>query len=129
MSGQEEGEASVCAPNTGILKFHLSNAFEMGKVINDNVGILSINEVKDIFREQVFYNYYASDDHPLTINVDRIELSYFIQSVKDQPGVFRVIPVWDFLASEGADEGDSYTYSVLTINAIDGSIVNRDLAY
>ena len=141
MSGQKEGEASVYAPSlspeqvtiyindTGLLKFHLSNALEMGEVINDNVEILSIDKVKDIFKEQVFYNYYATDDRPLTIDVDQIKLGYFIQSVKDQQGVFRAIPIWDFLANANAAEGDSYTYSVLTINAIDGSIINRDLGY
>jgi hypothetical protein len=33
------------------------------------------------------------DELPLTIIIDSIELGYFIQSVKDQPGVFRVIPI------------------------------------
>ena len=122
-------QVTIYINDTGILKFYLTNALEMGSVINENVDTLSLDEVKDIFREQVFYNYYASDDRPLTINVDRVELSYFIQSVKDQPGVFRAIPVWDFLASEGAVEGDSYTYSVLTINAIDGSVIDRNLGY
>ncbi len=141
MSGQKEGEASVYAPfinpeqvtiyinDTGILKFYLSNALKIGEVINENVDTLSVKEAKDIFREQVFYNYYAPDYNPLTIDVNRIELGYFVQSVKDQQGLFRAIPVWDFLASEKLAEGDSYTYSVLTINAIDGSIVNRDLGY
>jgi len=141
MSGQKEGEASVYAPSLspeqvtiyindiGLLKFCLSNALKMGEVINDNVEILNINEVKDIFREQVFYNYYATDDRPLTIDVDQIKLGCFIQFVKDHQGVFRVIPVWDFLSSENAAEGDSYIYSVLTISAIDGSIINRDLGY
>lgn len=141
MMTQQEGEASVYAPilqaeqatiyinDSGVLQFSLLNALEMGSVINENVDTLSLDKVKDIFRDQVFYNYYAPDDHPLTINVDRIELSYFIQSVKDQPGVFRAIPVWDFLASEGAVEGDSYIYSVLTINAIDGSVIDRNLGY
>ena len=141
MMAQQEGEASVYAPilqaeqaiiyinDSGVLQFLLLNALEMGGIINDNVEILSIDKVKDIFREQVLYNYYAFDDNPLAIDVNRIELGYFIQSVKDQQGVFRAIPVWDFLSNEGTPEGDSYTYSVLTINAIDGSIVNRALGY
>ena len=141
MMNQKEGEASIVAPflkpekvniyinDNGILEFLLSSGIEKGDVINENVDILSINDVKDIFKEQVFYNYYASDDNPLTINVERIEFGYFIQSVKDHQGFFRTIPVWDFLATEVAIEGDSYTYSVLTINAIDGSIVNRALGY
>jgi hypothetical protein len=122
-------QATKYINDSGVLQFLLLNALEPGEVINDNVGILSIDKVKDIFGDQVFYNYYASDDRPLTINVDKIELSYFIQSVKDQQGVFRVIPVWDFLSSENAAEGDSYTYSVLTINAIDGSVIDRNLGY
>lgn len=141
MTQQEEGEDNVYAPflapeqvtiyinDAGILGFSLTNALEMGDVINENVKILSIDEVKDIFREQVFYNYYAFDNNLLTIDIERIELGYFVQSVKDQQGVFRAIPVWDFLASEQAYEGDTYTYSVLTINAIDGSIIDRGLGY
>ena len=141
MMTQAEGEASIVAPflrpeqvtvyinDSGILKFVQTNALEIGDVINGNVNVMSIDEIKDVFKNQIFYNYYAPDDHPLTINIDLIELGYFIQIVKEQQGVFRAIPVWDFLAREVMYEGDSYTYSVLTINAIDGSIINRDLGY
>ncbi len=138
---QQEGEDSIVAPflrpekvsiyinDNGVLEFLLSSGIEIGDVINENVDVLSIDEVKDIFKEHVFYHYYAPDDHPLAINVERIELGYFIQSIKDHQGFFRAIPVWDFLATETAYEGDSYTYSVLTINAIDGSIIDRSLGY
>ena len=141
MMNQQEGEASIVAPflgpekvntyinDSGVLQFTMSGGIEMGDIINDNVNVLGIGEVKDIFTEQVFYNYYASEERPLAINVERIELGYFIQSIKDHPGFFRAIPVWDFLATEVAFEGDSYTYSVLTINAIDGSIIDRSLGY
>ena len=141
MMNQQEGEDSIVAPflkpekvdicinDDGVLEFRLSGGIKMGDIINENVGILSIGEIKDIFKEQVFYSYYASGDNPLVINVERIEMGYFIQSIKDHQGYFRAIPVWDFLATETAYEGDSYTYSVLTINAIDGTIINRSLGY
>lgn len=136
----EEGE-SVYAPflkpeiatiyinDSGVLEFYCTNPLEIGEIINENVRVMSFDEIKNIFKDQVFYNYYADEDYPITINVNRIDFGYFIQSVKDQDGIFRAIPVWDFLASEDEYEGDSSTYSVLTINAIDGSIINRSLGY
>jgi hypothetical protein len=47
----------------------------------------------------------------------------------DSNDEYMAIPVWDFI-NEGSGEynsGRASTY--LTINAIDGSVINRDLGY
>jgi hypothetical protein len=76
---------------------------------------------------QIFYHqFYGDPEGSLDINIDRIVLSYFVQPVKNENDKYIAMPVWDFVCSNTFDDRGS-TY--LTINAIDGSVINRRLGY
>ena len=73
-------------------------------------------------------------------DVDRIVLGYArIYEPSTDPHTGLLVPVWDFFGSrkvEGDYDGNSYSditdypsWSFLTINAVDGSIIDRDLGY
>jgi hypothetical protein len=53
---------------------------------------------------------------------------------KDNIGADLVIPVWDFVGTQnivfdGNKYGGNADYTYLTVNAIDGTIINRDWGY
>ena len=73
-------------------------------------------------------------------NIDRIVLGYariYEPSTDAHTGL--LVPVWDFFGSRKIDseyDGETYsdttdwpTWSFLTINAVDGSIIDRSLGY
>ena len=70
------------------------------------------------------------------VHIDEIRLGWMLAAKKDSSTELRVIPVWDFFgynvvkdpSGRGRREGGA-GYSQLTINAVDGSIVNRVVGY
>ena len=82
------------------------------------------------------YAYLETLDRNESKYVDQIILTYAVEAVKDKPGEFMLIPAWAFYG--GDDYGDGYELpdgtimkgrhaygvSLLTINAVDGSVVH-----
>jgi beta-lactamase regulating signal transducer with metallopeptidase domain len=83
----------------------------------------------------------------MNMNIDKVVLGYARVKLSDNNGRYVLVPVWDFFGSYTAvntmdkanpnrnmysrqsDSVDSYMHSFLTINAIDGSVIDRSLGY
>ena len=79
----------------------------------------------------------------LDVNVDRVTLGLMRVNVPDKPGKYLLIPVWDFFGKEIPDTSgypekkkknmpdyeNMPSSSLLTINAVDGSIIDRSKGY
>lgn len=98
-------------------------------------SVLNIDELEEITKEQLVKKYIKCDPH-YDIQIHRIELGY--SKIKDQTGIYVVIPVWDVFGTIDMkfDVGsgqynplNSGNFSLITINAIDGSIIDRGLMY
>ena len=87
----------------------------------------------------VVTNAYLSDDMSKTINIDRIELGLMRITDPATRSAGLVIPVWDFFGNvttafkngekSYSELDDDPLNSVLTINAIDGTLVDRSIGY
>ena len=78
-------------------------------------------------------------DQQAYIQINRVTLSYCRVQKRDQPGSYELVPVWDFFGQYGymsngefhaitmEDEGPYNT--LLTINAIDGTVIDRSYGY
>ncbi len=102
---------------------------------NANVSLLSFDEVMNIFQKQIFMNVYLDKGFPETMHITDIRFSY-LRMKKLNSEDFYLLPVWDFLGycTDGeADDPLSRSWydnqSFLTINAIDGSIIDRNVGY
>ncbi len=112
----------VIIDGAGVYHLNWVTPWNVGTVENTNVNILSIEEAEAIFKEQIGYHFssLSSDEE---VEITSVTLGYRFSRIKDAPGEYRAIPVYDFIGMNGNDkkfdgEGGSY----LTINAIDGSI-------
>ncbi len=121
--------------DNGVVYFRWDNPYEQAEYVSDNVELLDFEEIKGIFLDQMkrvgqgrneWYPSNGKTDD--TINIDKVELGMMVTIDKDAPNRFISIPVWDFFASS-SDLGEELNYSILTINAIDGSFFNRNLGY
>ena len=104
-------------------------------VMSQDVPLMPFEQIKDIFRQQVknCYSYLVLDCFE-TIKIDKIVLSLMKKDEKDNNKASLVVPVWDFIGTQdsvffGIKDGGDADYSFLTINAIDGSIIDRDWGY
>ena len=104
---------------------------------NENVALLPFDEIMNIFRKHVFMNIYLDKGFPETMHVQQIRLSY-MRVKKHNADDYYLLPVWDFMGycTSEAFPGDTalarlwyFNQSFLTINAIDGSIIDRNKGY
>lgn len=102
---------------------------------NANVSLLSFDDIMKIFQKQIFMNVYLDTGYPETMHITNIRLSYMRMRKPDSKDYY-LLPVWDFLGyctDEDVDDLMSRSWyenqSFLTINAIDGSIIDRNVGY
>ncbi|MBR4905836.1 MAG: hypothetical protein IKZ44_03200 [Clostridia bacterium] len=109
---------------------------EIQSTENENVTLLPFPKVMEIFRSHVFMNYYLdkldgveSED---TITVRKVRLCYALIRKADSED-FYLMPVWDFaLDAAWLSEDGAWHYEtacVLSINTVDGSLVDRQIGY
>lgn len=145
----EQVTATVGVRDGKVASFCLQGLHQETGCVNDNVQLLPFSEIARIFKEQIAYHYAvgsddASDDGKWNeqLYVTDAYLSMMRVRKKDSQNEFYLLPVWDFRfyheniftnhRSEADAERDklfSGNYSALTINAVDGSIIDRDLGY
>ena len=121
--------------NSEIVKVEWKNPTEVTKIDNENVYIKPWEEIQEIFLKQMDYmlstNITALNANK-GISINRIELGLTKVIVKDSMNEYKLIPTWCFMGDE-IKEGESEVISsevcFLTINAIDGTVVNRSLMY
>ena len=110
-----------------VVKGELTNFYWQNPTDSENVQLLPFSKVMDIFRVQIFRSVFlgTSDEDPALWadeppmaeewTVHSIRFSYMRVKKADSPDYW-LLPVWDF------DD-------ILTVNAVDGSIINRSAGY
>ena len=99
-------------------------------VENENVTLLPFERVMEIFEKQVFMNVYLSGGER-TVKVTDVFFSYRCVKVKDSDQYY-LLPAWDFVGYDTLIAGKGpvkWKDSILSINAVDGSILNDLLGY
>ncbi len=116
--------------------------FRVTDTENENIALLPFDEIMNTFRRQVFMNQYLDNGCDETIHITDIRFSYMRVKIRDSADYY-LLPVWDFLGYEVDSEWDQRAsagelelarswwndQSLLTINAIDGSVINRNAGY
>lgn len=98
---------------------------------NGAVDLLPFDQIYETFKKQIFLRDYGAEKLRLIIN--DIKLGYYYLPQKDSNNKYLLVPVWDFIGIKEDDKGNFWGIgeegSFLTINAIDGTIINRLLGY
>lgn len=120
----------------------LTDPYDVGETLFHNVKLLSFDEIMDIYNAEMIsaYEPYLEKFEQIDFNIDTITFGYariYQPNVTEEEGV--LVPVWDFFGERTTfpeEERIPYTSdyvppakSLLTINAIDGSIIDRGLGY
>lgn len=131
---------------SGIVQFNWDAPTQVGETVNENVSIKSFDDIMAIFKQQVNnQNIYNSDAEIIAreIHIDEITLGMMKIKLADGNG-YMFVPVWDFfgysvntytdntqLLLDGNNQKtiDEFGKSYLTINALDGSMIDRGLGY
>ncbi|MDE6435381.1 MAG: two-component system regulatory protein YycI [Lachnospiraceae bacterium] len=122
-------EAVVVAVNdSGIVDFRYLTPLSIDETVVEKTSIQSFQDIKDTFEQMVVIEN-AVEEGNVSIEVTDVKLVYTRISEKDSFDTGLVVPVWDFEGRIIDEFGYENTGNILSINAIDGTVINRRLGY
>lgn len=135
------GVITVVVQDSGVCLLQYHNPYDVGDTVQENVELLPFQDIWDIFSSLSLLSIQRLEiDKDLQKNdLEVYEIRFGYMTVLQADGSYQYTPVWDFygrryLAGTGA-YGHAHEFqpiegcSELTINAIDGTVINRDLGY
>lgn len=125
----------------GISEVKIDNLYDVGETKTEQVNLKSFGEIIKIYEKMMLIQnaQYVENKAETQYRIDRITFGYsriYEPSTDSETGM--LVPVWDFLGEctvkseneellEQAEGGRNKSF--LTINAVDGSVINRALGY
>lgn len=132
----------VIVGDDGIQEVTLQNPYDIGEIKTENVKLMDFESVINIYEQMMevsnadILNY----ESKRTFHIRKIKFGYtriYDPASDNETGL--LVPVWDFfggfdaVSADGTQSqhntGERSSNSFLTINAIDGSIIDRSLGY
>lgn len=127
----------ITVNNDGVIGFTYNTPLEITETVVEKSSMKPFEEIKDIFEQMVVVT--NAQDMPeqeapaVQIDIQQVALRYTRISEADSFDTGLLVPVWDFIGTRKETIGEKgYTGKVepiLTVNAIDGSIIDRALGY
>ena len=120
--------------NGEMYEVYWNNPSKLIGIDNENVAIIDWEEAKEIFTDQM--DYMLTADLPggvKEVHINRIELGLVKLLMKDSESDYKLVPSWSFFGyyedekTEDAENGALVCF--MTINALDGSVVDRGWMY
>ena len=121
----------------GIFQIQLQHPLQIGDVMGE-AALLPFDQIMEVFGRiaplsiaanelnSKFGNQYVNN-----LYIKEIRLGYMCTMDRDRPERHLLIPVWDFYGEREFSDG-YYTFdnqSLFTINAMDGTVIDRDYGY
>lgn len=131
--------------DSGIVGFYWNSPYKVTGTVTENSNLLSFDQSMNVFNNMALvvnsWDGIAADNPRVTgveINVNHIKLGLSRITEQDKRDSGLLVPVWDFFGSmtyinkvngETKNQLLDENIPILTVNAIDGSIINRSLGY
>lgn len=133
-------ELSLIYTKDGFASFNWRNPYEVEKTSEEYVFLLPFSEIQNVFQEMIvkkYEDFFSQADVKVDFEINEVRLGYMRVMEKGNTKEARMIPVWDFFGKETLrypDTDEPYIMdwpyeSWLTINALDGTIIDRGLGY
>lgn len=118
----------------GIGTLFYESPYQIGEVLENDLSLLSFDQIMEIASSilPLTLSHLEREGKTVTANVYRISFGYARVDVMDEPYQYKLVPAWDFFGVVDDDSRREYAfdnYSLLTINAIDGMVIDRSYGY
>lgn len=125
--------------DAGVCWLGYSDPTQNGEVVAENVALLSFQEIRDIFEKvsmlsikhlEIYDNLVEN-----VMDIREIRFGYMAVKQSESIGGYRYLPVWDFYGvhwpvyENATYYPETFDDPVFTINAIDGTVIDRDMGY
>lgn len=137
-------DMTFAVDDTGIVGFSWRSPYKMAGTVTENSNLLKFNEITNIFQTMSLavnaWDGLAQGNPHLVgmdITVDHIQFGLTRVTEQDKRDSGLLVPAWDFFGTMtyiNETDGQTKKFSdgpvpILTVNAIDGSVINRSLGY
>lgn len=123
----------VYVNDDGVVGMDINAPLEITEVVVDHSSLQSFAQISRIFEQMaVIKNANESEAVFTEITLQKVTLGYTRISARDNFEEGYLVPVWDFrgkIKRTGVETEVKTDASILTINAIDGTIIDRRLGY
>ena len=133
---QKSETVIINVTDEGIQHFYWGNPLQIEKVSDSRSSLLDFEEIKEQCRKFLMAaNTDIINGIVTEVHIDKIQLGWMIVPKKDSQDTLRLVPVWDFYGYNMVENNgkeakeEAIGYSQLTINALDGSVINRIRGY
>lgn len=138
------GVITVIVDDSGVCFLGYYNPYDLGPTIQADCDLLSFRQIMDIFAKvgllSIQHLERNADLQENTLQIYKIQFGYMTVRQPDNINAYYYVPVWDFYGyrvlfgtggyAHGKDGGFVMEgNSELTINAIDGTIIDRNYGY
>ena len=129
---------NIIVDETGVVSFNYTSPCSIEETVTESASLLDFSEITSVFEKMfpITYGYLAEEaDYRLQADITEVRLGLMRITEQDSRDTGLLIPVWDFFGELTAvpDEGEPHkidsSASLLTINAIDGAVIDRNLGY
>ena len=111
----------------GVVQFEMLNPLDVNEIVTEYTKMKDFESIMDIFKKMILIVHAnVPEGQVRTINIERVELGLMRVLEPNFLDTGVIVPVWDFYGHlDGTTNGTTH----LTINAIDGSIIDRRVGY
>ncbi len=134
---------SITVSEGQVVSMRLDANGKLGEVKQESCELLDFASVLEIAKKILPLKYVTREYDEVVswvYSIDRVVFGYMRVMVAGQPNTFELIPVWDFMGNDvlsiedkkgNASQSSWYRMdqSLLTINAMTGTVIDRELGY
>lgn len=136
----EDERLNIVISDNGVESIYYCTPYTVQDILQENITtLLPFDEIMQIAKSILPLKLAAQEAPGSPVNrsvsIDRITFGYMRVQTRGQTGVFQLIPVWDFFGTE-SNYADTWEFhrnsaidSYLTINALDGTVMDREYSY
>jgi hypothetical protein len=117
----------------GIIGFTYQSPYEVLPDPITRVHLLPVKDIQDIITRTLPLKYAAAArSGAVTLRAHRLVLGYARVLMRNDPGRYMLVPAWDLMGTWQSGNEDAFNDaygSLLTINAADGTVIDRGFGY
>lgn len=118
----------------GVGTLYYESPYKIGEVLEADVQLLTFDQIMEVAKTilPLTLSHLEREGKTVNANIYRISFGYARLDRMDVPYQYKLVPVWDFFGVVDDNSRKEYAfdnYSLLTINAIDGTVIDRNYGY
>lgn len=119
--------------DSGIIEFYWTSPYTEPEIVTDDTKLLPFPEIKQVFEKMIMVKNSWTEGTSVQMDIDTVQLGLMRIVTPNQGNTGVLVPVWDFFGTTTYKNDEEQLSrprdSLLTINAVDGTVIDRSVGY